>query len=87
MPEETYGHINSASCDGLTTTVTAARHFIGRHLHASMQAAQKQAGKLRFVIPDEESSTEHVVPRGRRKSLSKYAAENCWQKRQQKLKK
>jgi len=60
----------------MATTATAAHHFIWRHLYASMQAAQKQAGKLRFVIPDEESSTEHVVPRGRRKSLSRYAAEN-----------
>ena len=56
LPEETYGHINSASCDGMATTVTAARHFIGRHLHASMQAAQTPASKLRFVTPDKESS-------------------------------
>jgi len=25
LPEETYGHINSAFCDGMATTVTAAR--------------------------------------------------------------
>jgi len=28
MPEETCGHINSAFCDGMATTVTAAHHFI-----------------------------------------------------------
>jgi len=28
LPEETYGHINSAFCDGMATTVTAAQHFI-----------------------------------------------------------
>jgi len=26
--EEKYGHINSAFCDGMATTVTAAHHFI-----------------------------------------------------------
>jgi hypothetical protein len=40
LPEETYGHINSAFCDGMATTVTAAHHFIWRHLCASMQTAQ-----------------------------------------------
>ena len=28
LPEETYGHINSAFCDGMATIVTAAHHFI-----------------------------------------------------------
>ena len=56
MAEETYGHINSAFCDGMATTVTAAHHFIWRHLYASIQAAQTQMSKLRFVIPDKESS-------------------------------
>ena len=56
MPEETHGHINSAFCDGMATTVTAAHHFIWRHLYASMQAAQTSASKLRFVTPDKESS-------------------------------
>jgi len=32
LPEETYGHINSAFCDEMATTVTAAHHFIWRHL-------------------------------------------------------
>jgi len=49
LPEETYGHINSAFCDGMARTVTAAHHFIWRHLYASMQAAQTPKSKLRFV--------------------------------------
>jgi len=56
LPEETYGHVNSAFCDGMATTVTAAHHFIWRHLYASMQAAQTLASKLRLVTPDKESS-------------------------------
>ena len=56
LQEETYGHINSDFCDGMVTTVTAAHHFIWRHLYASMQAAQKPASKLRFVTPYKESS-------------------------------
>jgi len=56
LPAETYGRINSAFCDGMATTVTAAHHFICRHLYASMQAAQTPANKLRFVTPDKESS-------------------------------
>jgi len=54
--ERTYGHINSAFCDGMATTVMAAHHFIWRHLYASMQAAQTPASKLRFITPDKESS-------------------------------
>jgi len=55
---ETYGHISSAFCDalGMATTVTAAHHFIWRHLYTSLQAAQTLASKLRFVTPDKESS-------------------------------
>jgi len=56
LPEKTYGHINSAFCDGMATTVTAAHHFIWRHLCTSLQAAQTPASKLRFVTPDKESS-------------------------------
>jgi len=55
LPEEMYGHIDSAFCDGMTTIVTAAHHFIWRHLHDSMQAAQTPVIKLRFVTHDEES--------------------------------
>jgi len=40
LPEETYGHINSAFCDGMATTITAAHHFIWKYLYASIQAAQ-----------------------------------------------
>jgi len=53
---ETYGHINSAICDGMATTITAAHHFIWRPLYASMQAAQTPAIKLRVVTPNKESS-------------------------------
>jgi len=56
LPEETYEHINSAFCDGIVTTVTAAHLLIWRHLYASMQAAQTPASKLRFVTQDKESS-------------------------------
>jgi len=56
LPEETYGHINSAFCDGMTTTVTAAHHFIWRHLYASIQTAQTPTSNFRFVTPDKESS-------------------------------
>jgi len=56
LPEETYGHINSAFCDGMATTVMVAHHFIWRHLYASIQAAQTPTSKLRFVTPDKESS-------------------------------
>jgi len=47
--------MNSAFCDGMATTVTAAQNFICTHLYASMQAAQTPASKLRFVTPDKES--------------------------------
>jgi len=56
LPDETYEHINSAFCDRMATTVTAAHHFMWRHLYASMQAAQTPASKFRFVTPDKESS-------------------------------
>jgi len=56
LPKEKYGHISSAFCDGMATTVTAAHHFIWRHLYASTQAAQTPASKLRFVTPDKESN-------------------------------
>ena len=56
MPEETHRYINSAFCDGMATTVTAAHHFIWRHLYASMQAAPTPTSKLRFVTPDKVSS-------------------------------
>ena len=54
LPEETYGHINSAFCDGMATTVTAAHHFIWRHLYASIQAAQ---------TPTSSSGLSHLIKR------------------------
>ena len=36
LSEETYGHINSTFCDGMSTTVTAAHLFIWNYLCASM---------------------------------------------------
>jgi len=56
LREETYGHINSAFCDGMATTVTAVHHFIWKHLYVSIQVVQTPTNKLRFVTPDKESS-------------------------------
>jgi len=56
LPEETCGHIKSAFCDGMATTVTTAHQYIWRHLYASIQAAQTPTSKLRFVTSDKESS-------------------------------
>jgi len=53
---ETYGHINSAGCKGMATTVTAAHHSIWRHLHDSMHAAQKPKSKLKFVTLDNDKN-------------------------------
>jgi len=50
------GTSTGAFCDGMATTITAAHHFIWRHLYASIQTAQTQTSKLRFVTPDKESS-------------------------------
>jgi len=61
LPEETYGHINSAFCDGMATTVTAAHHFIWRQLYAIMQATQTPASKLRSITPDKESSMNTLL--------------------------
>ena len=49
LADETHGHINSAGCEGMATTVTAAHHSIWRHLYDSMHAAQKSKSKLKFV--------------------------------------
>jgi len=68
--EETYGHTNSAFCDGMATCITA-NHFIWRHLYASMQAAQTQRVS---------SGLSHLIKRGvstrcgRRESLSRHAS-------------
>jgi len=46
LADETHGHINSAGCEGMATTVTAAHHSIWRHtcmtactLHKSQKAS------------------------------------------------
>ena len=56
LAAETHGHINSADCEGMATTVTAAHHYIWRHLYHSMHAAQKPKSKLKFVTLDKEST-------------------------------
>jgi len=56
LADETHGHINSAGCEGMATTVTAAHHSICRHLYDSMHAAQKPQSKLKFVTLDKESN-------------------------------
>jgi len=52
LADETHGHINSAGCEGMATTVMATHHSIWRHLHDSMHAAQKSKSKLMFVTLD-----------------------------------
>ena len=49
LADETHGHINSAGCKGMATTVTVAHHSIWRHMYHSMHAAQKPKIKLKFV--------------------------------------
>ena len=56
LAAETHGHINSAGCEGVATTVTAAHHSIWRQLHDSMHAAQRQKSKLKFVTLNNESN-------------------------------
>ena len=81
LPEETYGHTNSAFCDRMATTITAAHCFIWRHLYASMQAVQTPTSKLRFITPDKESSMntlwkeKEVKQICSRESLTKKTAE------------
>ena len=56
LADETHGHINSAGCEGMATTVTAVHHYIWRNLYDSMHAAQKPKSKLKFVTLDKESN-------------------------------
>jgi len=56
LADETHGHINSAGCERMATTVTAAHHSIWRHLYDSMHATQKAKSKLKFVTLDKESN-------------------------------
>jgi len=60
---EIHGHINSAGCEGMATTVTAAHHSIWRHLYASMHAVQKPKNKLKFVALDKESNMSTLCQR------------------------
>jgi len=55
--EKTYGHINSAFCDGTATIVTAAHHIIWRHLYASL--AECKLHKHQRVS----SSLSHLIKR------------------------
>ena len=56
LAAETHGHINSAGCKGMATTVTAAHHSIWMHLYDSMHAVQKPKSKLNFVMLDKEGN-------------------------------
>ena len=56
LPNETYVHIDSAGCEGMATTVTAAHHSIWRHLYGSMNAARTPQSTLEFVTLDKESN-------------------------------
>jgi len=56
LADEAHGHVNSAGCEGMATTVTAFHHSIWRHLYDSMDAAQKPKSKLKFVTLDKESN-------------------------------
>jgi len=56
LADETHGYINSAGCEGMVMTVTAAHHSIWRHLYDSMHAAQKPKSTLKFVTLDKESN-------------------------------
>jgi len=56
LAAETHGHINSAGCEGMATTVTSAHHSIWRYLYDSMHAAEKLKRKLMFVTLETESN-------------------------------
>jgi len=42
LADETHGHINSAGCEEMSTTVTSVHHSIWRHLYDSMTLHQSQ---------------------------------------------
>ena len=60
LAAETHGHIHSAGCEVMATTVTAAHHSIWRHLYDSMHAAQRPKSKLKFVTIDKESKISRL---------------------------
>jgi len=61
LADETHGHINSAGCEGMATTVTAAHHSIWRHLYDSKHAAQKPKSKLKLATLDQESNMSTLL--------------------------
>ena len=71
MPEETYGHINSAFCDGMATTVMAAHHFIWRHLYCQHRFVTPDTGSRMNTLWQEEEF-EQICSR---ESLTEKAAE------------
>jgi len=56
LAAKTHGDINSAGCEGMVTTVTAAHHSICRHLYDSMHTVQKPKSKRKYVTLDKESN-------------------------------
>ena len=56
LAAETHSHINSAGCEEMAMTITAAHHSIYRHLYDSMHAAQKPKNNLKFVTLDKENN-------------------------------
>jgi len=78
LAAETHGHINSAGCKGMTTTITAAHHSIWRHLYDSLQAAQKPKNKLKFVTLDKQSSMSTLW---RREEFLRFCSKKSWRRR------
>ena len=56
LAAETHSHVNSAGCEKMATTVTAAYLSIRRNLYDRMHAARKPKSKLKFVTLDKESN-------------------------------
>jgi len=63
LAAETHGHIDSAGCKGMATTVTAAHHSIWRHLYDSMHAAQKPTSKHKFLALDKKRNMSTLLRR------------------------
>jgi len=74
---ESCGHINSAGCERMATTVTAAHQSIWRHLYDSMHAAKMPKSKLKFFTPDKESN----MTCGDDKIFLESAAKKIWRRR------
>jgi len=52
LAAETYGHINSAGCEGMANTITTVHHFIWRHLYDSMHATPKPKCKSEEALEE-----------------------------------